>query len=294
MSRRIPWVAALMSVVLPGFGQIYNGQVNRGIWFFLVFVALLLPVTALTVLYFPPVVMMPVLLMCTVVGLLAWFYSVVDAFGEARRQQEFIPKAWQTPGFYALVLVMFCFVVLPLVFSYVRQNQVQAFAIPSASMTPTLQPGDFIFADMRYNSPNCLVCIPVVRGDIVLFVYPNNRTQYYIKRVIGLPGDSIDISNGQVSLNGSPLLVSEGDNATVEEYEGKQWSISDNAKKSEAMSLVVAQGHVFVMGDNRGKSNDSRFFGSVPLADVVGKARQIWFSKNDDAIQWDRVGQVIE
>lgn len=294
MSPRIPWVAAVMSIVLPGLGQIYNAQVNRGIWFFLVFITLLLPVTAVTILYLPSAAMLPVLLVCTLIGLLAWLFSVVDAFVVARRQQQFTPMAWQTTGFYTLVLVMFCFVVLPLVFSYVRQNQVQPFSIPSGSMSPTLQRGDMIFADMRYNCPNCMVGIAVARGDVAVFVYPNNRTQYFVKRIIGLPGDNIDIKDGEVFVNGTPLALAPDTDATLEEYMGRRWRITDNADKSEGMSLVVEQGHVFVLGDNRGKSNDSRVFGSVPMADVVGKARQIWFSKNDDGIQWNRIGQVFE
>lgn len=258
------------------------------------FITLVLPVTALTILYLPPAAMLPVLFVCTIIGFLTWFFLGVDAFVVARTKQQFTPKPWQTTGIYALILVIFCFVVLPLVFSYVRQNQVQAFSIPSGSMKPTLQPGDFIFADMRYNCPNCFVGGHVKRGDIALLIYPNNRTQYFLKRIIGLPGDSIEIKDGAVSVNGAPLSESSDTDAKHEAYKGRRWSVADNAKKSEVVSLVVEPGHAFVLGDNRGKSNDSRVFGSVPLADIVGKARQIWFSKNEDGIQWDRVGQVLE
>lgn len=294
MSRRIPWVAAVMSIVLPGFGQIYNAQVNRGIWFFLVFIALTIPVTALSVLYLPAAAMFPVLLACTVVGMLAWFFSVVDAFVVARRLREFTPKIWQTTGFYALILVMFCFVVLPIVVSYVRQNQVQPFSIVSGSMNPTLERGDLIFADMRYNCPNCLAKIAIERGDVAVFVFPNDRTRLYVKRIIGLPGDKLEINGGQVTVNGTRLTPSPYNDLTVEEDNGRRWHIADNDESSDVMSLVVEPGHVFVLGDNRGKSNDSRVFGSVPMADVVGKVRQIWFSRNDEGIQWDRVGKVLE
>ncbi|MFK7859934.1 MAG: S26 family signal peptidase [Granulosicoccus sp.] len=90
------------------------------------------------------------------------------------------------------------------------------------------------------------------------------------------------------------LAASPGKDATLEEFDGKRWSIADNAKESEVISLVVEQGHVFVLGENRSKSHDSRVFGSVPMADVVGKARQNWFSRNEDGIRWDRIGQVFD
>lgn len=291
MSRRIPWLAAIMSLVLPGYGQLYNGQVNRAIWFFLVFAGFMLPGAILAV-YLPTALMMPVFLACHLVGFLAWIYSIVDAFLVARKQKTFTLKSWQTKGLYALVLVMFCFVVLPLVINYIRQHQVQSFFIPSNSMNPTLQQGDFIFTDMRYNCPNC--ARSVKRGDVVIFVFPNDRTRYYVKRIVGLPGDTIDIKKGDVYVNSERLLSQPYADPTAEEINDKRWNITDTAIETENVTFQIDDGQVFVLGDNRGHSNDSRKFGTVPLVDVVGKVRQVWFSKNEDGIQWERVGKVLQ
>ena len=251
MSRRIPWIAAIMSAVLPGFGQLYNGQINRGIWFFLTFATLVGPMATLAILYLPSQLMLPLSAIFWMIGICAWVLSIFDAFIQARKQQNYTVKSWQTMGLYTLILVLFSTVLLPLMVVYIRQHQVQPFYIPSNSMNPTLQQGDTIFADMRYNCPFCQV--HVTKGDVVIFVYPNNRTQYYIKRIVGMPGDVI-----------------------------------------EETGETVPNGHVYVMGDNRDRSNDSRVFGAVPLIDVVGKAQQIWFSKSSEGIEWDRIGKFIE
>jgi signal peptidase I len=120
-------------------------------------------------------------------------------------------------------------------------------------MQPTLLPGDILFADKRYNRPGFKQAVQ--RGDIAIFVYPNDRTTYYIKRIVGLPGDVVDVDGGQ---------------------------------------LTVPAGEVYVMGDNRTASKDSRNFGTVPLQDVVGKARQLWFSSDKGTIRWERLGKVVE
>ena len=291
MSRRIPWLAALMSLVLPGFGQLYNGQVNRAIWVFLTFAGFLLPGAILAV-YLPSSLMLPVFLIGHAIGFITWIFAIVDAYVQARRQREYVPKVWQSTGVYALILVMFCFVVLPLVINYVRQHQVQSFFIPTNSMNPTLQKGDFIFTDMRYNCPNC--SNSVQRGDVVIFVYPNDRTKYFVKRIIGLPGDTVDIKNGHVSINSERLLLKPFQDQTIEQSADKRWSITDTAIAGENLTVEVGNGEVFVLGDNRGFSNDSRKFGTVPLVDVVGKVRQIWYSKNDEGSQWSRVGTVLQ
>ena len=291
MSQRIPWVAALMSLVLPGFGQLYNGQLNRGIWFFLIFSALLIPGTTLAALYLPSQIILPLFVACLFVCISAWVYSVVDAYVQAGKQENQLNHPWQTAGFYTLVLVLFSTVLLPIMIDYVRQRQVRTFYIPSSSMSPTIQQGDFLFADMRYNCPTCKVSVS--RGDIVVFVYPNNRTQYFIKRIIGLPGDRIEMSADGLFVNQKPVNTETSGDNVIETFDGKSWLVtSRNAKDS--VDMEVPNGQVYVLGDNRDLSNDSRVFGTVPLADVVGRARQIWFSKSDEGIEWGRIGQIIE
>ena len=291
VTRRIPAIAALMSAALPGFGQLYNGQINRAIWFFLIFSLVSVPLIMLVALYLPAAMMLGVLVVSVMLGLGVWLWGIIDAWRVARRIGAYRTKPWQTSGLYTAVFLLCATLVLPIVVSYVRNHQVKAFKTPSGSMLPTVQPGDFIFANMNYNCPNCWWSVK--RGDVAIFVYPNNRTQHFIKRIIGMPGDIVASVDNVISVNGISLSAAPVVGEVIEEqYENRQWTVTGGI--FEDFSVTVKPGYVFVLGDNRGKSNDSRVFGQVPLADVVGRARQIWFSKNQDGIQWSRLGYSLK
>lgn len=289
--HRVPLIAALMSAALPGFGQLYNGQLNRAIWFFLAFCVLAIPLVTVIALFLPAALTAGVLACGLLLALGVWIWGIIDAWRVARRTQGYSLKPWQTTGLYTLVFLLCVGLVLPSMIRYVRNHQVQAFKTPSGSMMPTVQPGDFIFANKSYNCPDCRKSIR--HGDVAIFVYPNNRNWYYIKRIIGMPGDTVSIEAGNVSVNGEPLGETVGNRATkTERYEGREWKV-DAGGGIDDFSVEVKPGHVFVLGDNRTASNDSRVFGQVPLADVVGRARQIWFSKNEEGVQWGRVGESL-
>ena len=291
--RRIPVIAALMSAGLPGFGQLYNGKLNRGIWLFLVFCLVSVPLVAAIALFLPPKLTVVILFFGVLLPLGIWIWGIIDAWRGARASVGYRLKAWQTSGLYTLVFLLCLGVVLPLVVSYVRNHQVQAFRVPSRSMMPTVQYGDFIFANMNYNCPNCWWSVK--RGDVAVFVFPNNRNLHYLKRIIGLPGDEVVVSAGVVSVNGAVLGnpdTTDRDLPVTEEIEGRVWSVIPGNNR-EDFSVQVEPGHVFVLGDNRSSSNDSRVFGQVPMADVVGRVRQVWFSMNKEGIQWERIGHSL-
>jgi signal peptidase I len=259
---RRPWVALLMSLALPGWGQLYNGQANRAIWAFLGFALLLLPGTAMLALVVPPAGMAPAMLLGVLGSLAYWLAAAADAWRGARRLPGHVPRPWQTSGMYTLVFVSCALVVLPALVVWMRANLAQPFHIPSASMAPTLLPGDKVFADMHYN---CHGCQPVQRGDVAIFTNPNDRTQYYVKRIVALPGDRVLVQAGQVVVNGAP----------------------------SAADLTVPPGQVYLLGDNAAHSVDSRQLGPVPLPDVVGRVRQIWFSRADGQVRWSRIGALV-
>ena len=286
---RKPLVAGLMSLVLPGYGQLYNGQVNKAIWLFLAFALISVPGIAVIALYLPAVLTVPTLLLGTLAVIALWLFGIADAWRQAKQRQNYIAGTWQCSGAYAVVFFLCSGLALPLLIDYVRSYQVEPFRIPSSSMAPAVLQGDLLFADKRYNRAGW-AGIPgghtsnIARGDIAVFTYPNDRTLKYIKRIIALPGDRVKIQNGEVQVNGvvlAPALPST--------------SLQANGKQAMAdLDTTVAAGQVFVMGDNRSNSKDSRDFGSLPLQDVVGKARQVWFSSGPDGVRWQRLGKVLE
>lgn len=298
ITPRKPLLALLMSLVLPGFGQLYNGEANKAIWLFLGFALLSIPGVALVALYLPDGWMMPALLASMTATLSLWLYGMFDAWREAKKRRDYRPRAWQTSGAYLLVLIACNALAMPLLIDYVRQHQVESFRIPSTSMEPTVVQGDILFADKRYNCGGCKHRIR--RGDIAIFTYPNDRTLKYIKRIIALPGDRVQVSGRDIRVNGNalsaPPAAAPSGNETVETEDGRRWRVlwGDAAPAPADADLVVPPGQVFVLGDNRGASTDSRKFGFVPMQDVVGRARQVWFSKGPDGMRWQRLGLSLE
>jgi signal peptidase I len=223
---------------------------------------------------------------------------MADAFRRARRQQDYRLQGWQRSGMYVLVLILCGVVALPLLTHDVREHQVESFRVPSGSMEPTVMTGDMLFADKRYNCPGCQTAVQ--RGDIAVFTYPNDRTLYFIKRVIGMPGDKLQIKGADILINGKPLRAqaqASADGLQVTETDGKAtWQVlwADVNKPLPQTELIVPPGNLFMMGDNRSASNDSRFIGPVPLQDVVGKAQQVWLSVKGNEVRWERMGKVLK
>jgi len=290
---RKPIAAALMSAVLPGFGQLYNGDVNRAIWLFLAFLLLNVPWVASIALTLEGGLFAPALVLTFVAATSVWIYGMVDAWRQASARSDYLPERWQCSGFYALVFVVCNLIALPALTIYVRANWVEPFRIPSVSMEPSVMRGDFLFADKRYNCPNCKYRIE--RGDIAVFAQPNDRTSLSIKRIIGLPGDRITVAGRSVSVNGEPLTTEAGAGVQTEQMDGRSWSVQWGPQVfvGPDLDLTVPPGEVFVLGDNRSNSRDSRHHGTVPMQDVVGRARQVWLSLGPDGIRWSRLGQRV-
>ncbi len=205
------------------------------------------------------------------------------------------------------VSVIFQALVLALV---IRTLLFQPFSIPSGSMRPTLLEGDYLFVTKwayGYSHHSLPFSPPLFsgriwsaepqRGDVVVFKFPPNPSVDYIKRVIGLPGDRIQMKGGQVILNDVPVpreKTGQIDNPDITEEQGPidvyretlpngvsydTLDISPNGIGDETREFVVPPGHYFMMGDNRDNSSDSRFqVGYVPEENLVGRANIIFFS----------------
>ncbi|HEX9191510.1 MAG TPA: signal peptidase I [Candidatus Deferrimicrobiaceae bacterium] len=190
----------------------------------------------------------------------------------------------------------------------VRTLLLQAFKIPSSSMENTLLVGDHIFVNkfiygyhVPYTTGRILRFSTPMRGDIIVFVFPEDPSKDFIKRVIGLPGDTVEVRRKTVLVNGEPL-----DEPYTRFADGR--SIESLVRTRDSMPPVrVPEGKLFVMGDNRDRSYDSRFWGFVDMDAVIGKALFIYFSidwnrgvgwtevwRYPELVRWDRLGHVLK
>jgi len=210
-----------------------------------------------------------------------------------------------TASFFPVILAVFV----------LRSFLYEPFRIPSGSMIPTLQIGDLILVNkFQYGIRLPVIHTKVVelgapeRGDVIVFRFPHNPTQDYIKRVVGLPGDRVEYADRRVIINGQPVPVTtlpryfEEDRVQYyAQFEEKLGAVSHRIILSEGpgvapmrayqhthphaceyaaagVACTVPPGHYFVMGDNRDNSEDSRFWGFVPEGNIVGRAFFIWMN----------------
>ena len=163
------------------------------------------------------------------------------------------PRSARKKGGGVVEYLVILLVSFALVFGFVRPFVMEAFWIPSGSMIPTLQINDRVLVNKfiyRFTEPE--------RGDIVVFESVDNRDEDLIKRVVGLPGDEIAVRGGKLFVNGEPQK---------EPYTNQK--LPDTTSFAQT---TVPEGHVFVMGDNRGNSQDSRVFGPLPRENIEGEA----------------------
>jgi signal peptidase I len=203
-------------------------------------------------------------------------------------------------GLPLIILVVFAF----------RSTFYEPFKIPTGSMIPTLLIGDFILVNKfsygfkipftEWFGDDAIYLTdfkPPKRGDVVVFKYPRDPSFNYIKRVIGVPGDTIEVINKVLFINNEPVSKTAIDGEEImqdmdEKYRYKEFEFFDakigdanfvyqidvnNSYSRNTPKLTVPEGHLFMMGDNRDNSSDSRFWGFVPFDHVRGQAVLVWF-----------------
>lgn len=227
------------------------------------------------------------------------------ADGEMELENEVPALGWARAGREWFVVLLAVFLLRSFVF--------QPFMIPSGSMTPTLLKGDFIMVSKFSYGLRLPVLgttmIPVgepKRGDVVVFRYPVNPSEDYIKRVIGLPGDRIVYRDKTIYVNGVKQPVSDlGSYRGMGQPDAEELHETLGSHAHAVLNLpyhdgpegvyIVPPEHYFVMGDNRDNSNDSRYWGYVPENDLIGKAEFIWFNWQGwhHAPLWNRIGESI-
>ena len=173
----------------------------------------------------------------------------------------------------------------------IRTFLLQPFIIPSGSMLDTLHIGDRLFVTkfsygihLPFMPKEIISTGEPQRGDIIVFPYPEDPSQDYIKRVVGIPGDVLEIRDKQLYRNGE----------AVQEAYIKHPDSTLMGRRDNMPPTTVPSGKVFVMGDNRDQSMDSRFWGFVNKDTIVGKAFVIYWSSTDWVnIKWDRIGTML-
>ena len=198
------------------------------------------------------------------------------------------------------------FIVAALLALFIRTFVVQAFKIPSGSMKETLQIGDHILVNKfiyGVKLPFIMkTIIPVThpeKGDIVVFKFPEDPKKDFIKRTVAVAGDKLEIINKKVFVNGElqdQPYAEFTDKTIIPPCNDFQKSMGfDRCKKDNYGPITVPENKIFVMGDNRDHSYDSRFWGFVDLKVVKGKAFMIYWSwdSDDTAVRWGRIGNII-
>ena len=246
-------------------------------------------------------------LVLTVLVLITGIIWGIDAYVFARTRET-----GEKP--HALVEISRGYFPVFLVVLLIRSFWFEAYRIPSQSLEPTLTVGDFVLVNKYEYGLKLPVInkkfVPVSkpkRGDIMVLRYPPNPKIYYIKRVIGLPGDKIEYENKRLTINGKPVDMSfiaatvlqdmDGQPIQVNEYDEdlfgrkhKVYLTPSSPARDMAEIEEVPEGSYFVLGDNRDQSGDSRYFGFVPEENIVGRATRVLFSwnKKDFNIRSDR------
>ncbi|MEM8645115.1 MAG: signal peptidase I [Pseudomonadota bacterium] len=287
------WWAALLLFVVAASGYLYVGRPTKYFAFLGLYAALILMMFVLPgALLSQPVVFIGIFAFALAVAI----YIIVDLIGLSRRQTNYELRWYNRWWIYlGSFLIAMALSFLPELLGGQANQSVRTFSIPSLSGMPALQAGDIIVVNnhaYRRAKPQ--------RGDVVVFTVPQRKNVHWIKRVVGLPGDRIQMKNGQLYINGTAVKRTPAGrferkgqkplDQYREELPGGRTYITLDAGQSVADNspvFTVPVGHYFVMGDNRDNSSDSRFaqIGPVPSDHISGRATGIIF-----ALSFGRIG----
>ncbi len=288
--RRI-WVSVILCLFGSGLPMIYCGRLWQGI---IVEITLIVVYYLLFVLLF----LLPELYVVLILAFIAFslligflVYNIMLTIETNRRKIRWLKRTW---GLIILVWVLSWSADAGL--SILRRGYlIEAYKIPSAAMENALLVADFLMVTKNINPEK------IQNGDLIVFKYPGDpRMNYkgkgtnYIKRVIAIGGQTIEIKNKQVFVDCEPFdeprTVKIDSVRILPHYNDRyQWGPGNRDNMPE---IVVPEGKLFVMGDNRDNSSDSRFWGFVDVKDVVGRARFIYFSWDSEKshVRLERIG----
>lgn len=274
------WIAGLLSILRPGLGQIYNGQMTRGIILFL-FIQFIQLMPLVFLVKYPSFLFLGVLFG---VSLFIYIFVMLDAVYHAHRiGDSYQLKPYNKIFVYISIFIM-AFLITKICSYPIKTYVVQAYKIRAGSMEPTLLIGDHILVNKLGNAAK-----NPQRDDLIVFKYPQNPKDDFIKRVVGIGGDIVEIRDKELYVNNELIK--------------KDYAVHKDTRiiPREFFSrdyygpVMVPLNSYFVLGNNRDNSMDSRFYGFIKKDKVKGIAKIIYFSwdKNRNSVRWERIGQRI-
>jgi len=260
LKKRNPAIAFILSVLAPGVGHIYAGSAIKGL-------------SLIAVGY-------GVIFLCGITGQFSTFYGIygiivflvgfylfviISATYFAYRNKDYNLKNYNRWYVYLLLIIIITIFTNVLFLYRGSILGYETYRIPSNSMAPTLKAGDFITVNTRNKKPKV--------GDVIIFLSPQDRSTPYAKRVAALGNDTISIVNGEVVRNGNVSHML----SVPESRRRRDFSIS-------MMETSIPENELFLLGDWRDNSKDSRLWGTVPVSYVIGKVTYIWLSEESSRI----------
>lgn len=281
-TRRKPWIAGLLSLLEPGLGQIYNGQIRKG----LLFLALPLLAIPADILFVTSDSLVFLLVVFALVQLTYYIIVTADAIVTANRPrvEKYKLKKYNHPLVYLSIFVAVSIVDLT-ISSYMQSNYVQFMGIDNPGNEPTLLVGDHILVDRRSSARN------PKRGELIVLEYPQDSDDELVKRMVAMGGDLVEIQDKTLLINNHPVeehYVSYGESIIVDD---EKQALFDNFE-----AMTIPENSYFVLGDNRSNSYDSRSFGILGKEAIKGTVKAIYWSWDnvDTVVRRERIGLKIQ
>jgi signal peptidase I len=290
---------------MAGLGHIYCGRFVKGL-IFTFLVCIFIPVFFGALSVSPSSVRVAVIILSLVISIVIWLAAMIDSWYTAKHTSaSYTPKDYNRWYVYLLLVLMGTGGSTQIAFN-IRTTLLEAFRVPAASCYPTIVPNDRLLGNkLAYKNKD------PERGDLIVFLNPKDRRQNYIKRVVAIAGDTVEVKEGQVYINDKQLQRQKLPQSALKniriDFSGKRLegdlfeeSNGDakykiflagpphNEASTDFAKMTVPEYHCFVLGDNRNLSFDSRNFGPIPLATIKGRADYLYFP----AKAWSRFGRI--
>ena len=301
--RRRWWLAGLLSFLVPGLGQVYNGQETKGLLFY--FILSISGGFLISLIHFilkppsRPFFFWVIFLAVIFISLVLYLFIIFEAIYSAKKiSGDYSLKKYNRWYIYLLIILVIRLAGFSVNTTVIEHNIFKGYKIPTASMMPTLLVGDHFLCDLGYyNNHN------PERGDLIIFKTVGVETKILLKRIIGIPGDTIQIVDGTVYINQKKLDLEFLKKVTLEQgVEADEYRETLGNSSYQILYLgnsnynwanrnygpvTIPDGEYFVLGDNRDNSYDSRYLGMVRRDQIEGRPVFIYFSWDTKIPAWN-------